>query len=811
MKKNGFTLIELLVTITIFGVITVMALPSVRQIQSNNKVKKYEAYSLSLQKAAKAYIDSYEEDVFLRGSDEVCGRITYQKLLDKKLIKPINISGLTCGKEGDTYVNVIKARKKYYYAVNIRCRNSAGNVEFESDYYETLDERACNSESGEDSVGPKIRLSFAKKKKVQVYSTKVTGGSNDLKMILKVEDLASGISTEADKLPVVQIHWTFIGVDNDGNEITENKTVVEEKRIGNPEELKGKDFVISLSEEITIPKEFQNKELNGRLLVMVTPINVQDSKGNKTLNPTSEKEIFLDSKPPKINVLLSKWADLNTKPNNETQNLEEYTNNTWLAGKVLTKVEAEDVAPPNVTNEKIISGVDMSSASYTTRGTTENDTNKKGIYRNIEAEGKSTIVYNVCDIAGNCTDSDTYTILLDRTKPNCTTISGGNTTWTNGPVTLTGTCNDTNGALDVSGCKQETVTKTYDSDSDEKDKYGAGEVEDNAGNVGMCTETQKLKIDKTPPTCKNSGGNTTWTKNNVTIKGTCVDEEGGSGCDPNNSTARQTYTSDINTSITGKVSPGVVRDKAGNEGNCPADRTVKIDKTPPTCTWNPYDMGENVLLKAAATVFIPYLCDDGNGSGCDPTSGDIKSGDIIDLCPTNAKYCRPYCYWFPWSVIGGQFLGIDLMDLDENYTANYLPLKDKVGNETDCPKVRPYNPSECKYTDGQLRSYKPNSLRGNQSYVLDDVKYRPQMWTNILSIGNLWDFGTLEATTANYSNGYRKYRKVGNNYELCLDISLDVMFENITDLKKANVVDELKYIKDNVRPGIVTKTHQGKY
>ena len=629
-------------------------------------------------------------------------------------------------------------------------------------------------------------------------------------MILKVEDLASGISTEADKLPVVQIHWTFIGVDNDGNEITENKTVVEEKRIGNPEELKGKDFVISLSEEITIPKEFQNKELNGRLLVMVTPINVQDSKGNKTLNPTSEKEIFLDSKPPKITVLLSKWADLNTKPNNETQNLEEYTNNTWLAGKVLTKVEAEDVAPPNVTNEKIISGVDMSSASYTTRGTTANDTNKKGIYRNIEAEGKSTIVYNVCDIAGNCTDSDTYTILLDRTKPNCTTISGGNTTWTNGPVTLTGTCNDANGALDVSGCKQETVTKTYDSDSDEKDKYGAGEVEDNAGNVGTCTETQKLKIDKTPPTCKNSGGSSSWTKNNVTIKGTCVDEEGGSGCDPNHSTASQTYTSDINTSITGKVSPGVVRDKAGNEGNCPADRTVKIDKTPPTCTWNPYDMGENVLLKAAATVFIPYLCDDGNGSGCDPTSGDIKSGNIIDLCPTNAKYCRPYCYWFPWSVIGGQFLGIDLMDLDENYTANYLPLKDNVGNETDCPKVRPYNPSECKYTDGQLRSYKPNSLRGNQSYVLDDIKYRPQLWTNVIT-GLAWFDVTLKATTLNYSGGYRKYRKVGNNYELCLDISLDVMFENITDLKKANVVDELKYIKDNVRPGIVTKTHQGKY
>ena len=84
------------------------------------------------------------------------------------------------------------------------------------------------------------------------------------------------------------------------------------------------------------------------------------------------------------------------------------------------------------------------------------------------------------------------------------------------------------------------------------------------------------------------------------------------------------------------------------------------------------------------------------------------------------------------------------------------------------------------------------------------------MWTNVIT-GLAWFDVTLKATTLNYSGGYRKYRKVGNNYELCLDISLDVMFENITDLKKANVVDELKYIKDNVRPGIVTKTHQGKY
>ena len=51
MKNKGFTLIELLVAITIMGIIVLMALPSVRRVQLDNKEQKYVAYEKTLKTA----------------------------------------------------------------------------------------------------------------------------------------------------------------------------------------------------------------------------------------------------------------------------------------------------------------------------------------------------------------------------------------------------------------------------------------------------------------------------------------------------------------------------------------------------------------------------------------------------------------------------------------------------------------------------------------------------------------------------------------------------------------------------------------
>ena len=173
------------------------------------------------------------------------------------------------------------------------------------------------------------------------------------------------------------------------------------------------------------------------------------------------------------------------------------------------------------------------------------------------------------DSVGNTKIQRSNVFRLDNTPPTCVS-SGGSTKWTKDNITITGTCSDTGG----SGCSSSTVTKTYSSNTNTT-TASPGTVKDNAGNTTTCPANRTVKIDKTPPTCTSSGGNTKWTKGNITITGTCKDT-GGSGCVGNVS---KTYSSNTNTTT---ASPGTVKDNAGNTTTCPANRTVKIDKTPPS-------------------------------------------------------------------------------------------------------------------------------------------------------------------------------------------------------------------------------------
>ena len=84
-----------------------------------------------------------------------------------------------------------------------------------------------------------------------------------------------------------------------------------------------------------------------------------------------------------------------------------------------------------------------------------------------------------------------------------------------------------------------------------------------------------LMVDKTPPTCTSSGGNPAWINQGTRILiGTCSDAN--SGCAGN---ASKKYSADINST---EESPGTVSDNVGNSTVCPANQTVRIDKTKPT-------------------------------------------------------------------------------------------------------------------------------------------------------------------------------------------------------------------------------------
>ena len=189
----------------------------------------------------------------------------------------------------------------------------------------------------------------------------------------------------------------------------------------------------------------------------------------------------------------------------------------------------------------------------------------------------NTVLYmKTRDNAGNeSAVSGPYIFLIDKTPPTCSMeitdgTKGDNDWYTSAIVTVKSTCSDKGG----SGCIY-PLTSTSKIEGDTSGKTVTERVWDRAGNTGTCSKT--VRIDKTPPTCTNEGGGAAWTNGSRTITGVCRDS--GSGCEKDS----------VNWYINWEgswtnLSPGTVKDKAGNETECPHDRTVRIDKTPPTVT-----------------------------------------------------------------------------------------------------------------------------------------------------------------------------------------------------------------------------------
>ena len=157
MKNNkGFTLIELLVTIVILGIVSGISFPLIRGLQERNTYTKYEKYGESLVAAAKLYINSYEEDVFLYEDDlpaedkntGQCQYILYRDLKEKNLIKDLGIDGVSCNSP-NTFVKVTRKKGKYTYDYFLGCgdeiRIGASGTLAEDDIYFVLPERSDGS------------------------------------------------------------------------------------------------------------------------------------------------------------------------------------------------------------------------------------------------------------------------------------------------------------------------------------------------------------------------------------------------------------------------------------------------------------------------------------------------------------------------------------------------------------------------------------------------------------------------------------------------------------------------------------------
>ncbi len=122
INKKGFTLVELIVTITILGVVTLIALPGITAIQKNLNNRKYELFKNSIESTAKLYVDSRSEDVF-GYDDNGCVEIDVTELGKVRILEDVNINNVACIND-DTFVRVRKSGDKYEYNVFLNCTSN---------------------------------------------------------------------------------------------------------------------------------------------------------------------------------------------------------------------------------------------------------------------------------------------------------------------------------------------------------------------------------------------------------------------------------------------------------------------------------------------------------------------------------------------------------------------------------------------------------------------------------------------------------------------------------------------------------------
>ena len=86
LNNQGFTLVELLVAIAILGIISIIALPQISNLQTKNTNIKYETYQKALLSGGKLYVDAYSADMFGNNASG-CYDIPYDDLKAKGLVK----------------------------------------------------------------------------------------------------------------------------------------------------------------------------------------------------------------------------------------------------------------------------------------------------------------------------------------------------------------------------------------------------------------------------------------------------------------------------------------------------------------------------------------------------------------------------------------------------------------------------------------------------------------------------------------------------------------------------------------------------
>lgn len=130
-NKKGFTLVEMLVTISILGLITVVAIPLVENLQGTIRKNRLESYEEVLIHSAKLYVSSKSIDLF--GYENTgCAKLYYSKIRSSNMIEDIPFQKDFGLNPYGVFVQIQKNSDKYTYKVYLNNESISGCVDYRS-------------------------------------------------------------------------------------------------------------------------------------------------------------------------------------------------------------------------------------------------------------------------------------------------------------------------------------------------------------------------------------------------------------------------------------------------------------------------------------------------------------------------------------------------------------------------------------------------------------------------------------------------------------------------------------------------------
>ena len=297
----------MITTITILGVVSVVALPIINNVSDNSTRRKFEMYEESLLSAAKLYVDQSEADLF-GDADDGCASIGFSEVTDKDLIKDIDVENATCASP-NTFVKVTKKGSVYDYDVSIECAIDSKVV------YANIKERddSCLAIGDFDKyttgfwnykpnpVPPSMYIATPS----TIYSDPKENGTPAKKRTVTIL-----VSNEKGFAPNVKVRYYWINADTNAV-------------VGDKVEKDFKNALVKTS--VTFRHDVTTPNVSANLKLVVEPVNVICSNGFQIVDKYTSGVFKIDNTAPTVVIKAFAYE------NNKVGNLVKQANNSDLS------------------------------------------------------------------------------------------------------------------------------------------------------------------------------------------------------------------------------------------------------------------------------------------------------------------------------------------------------------------------------------------------------------------------------------------------------------------------------------------------